>query len=178
MKQYILIKEYPNSPRLGCKIHLSCNSYEYGSYRFNRESIENNPEFWKEIIDYPINTKLIDTANYITDIIKKEDGWYGKDNNCPTRRVIVEKYISDGKRFQILEEKVEKYISDKKRFQILEEKVEKYISDGKLRVHFDKVYNDKLFSVNDIKKIWNSNSSININPYLAFFLKKAEEELD
>lgn len=57
-KKYILIKTYPGSPELGVEVFYTGRGYTNvnGMFYFPIETIENHPEFWKEIVgkDYEI----------------------------------------------------------------------------------------------------------------------------
>lgn len=80
MKKYKLIKEYPGSPKLGTVVHNKRDPKWYHAvdnediFRGHNE-IENHPEFWEEIVEYPIGTKA---KNHFTQAIytKEIDGWY------------------------------------------------------------------------------------------------------
>lgn len=71
MKVYKLIKEYPN-----CGYKLG-KSIETDIIWINNQKayLKDYPEFWQEVIEYPIGTKV---HNSLTNNIytKKEDGWY------------------------------------------------------------------------------------------------------
>jgi len=59
------------------------------------------PEFWEEIIEYPIGTKAL---NSHTNIIytKKEDGWY----NPGEKTAYTDKQIQDSKNISVIEDKI------------------------------------------------------------------------
>lgn len=70
MKKYTLIKPYPNSLEVGTEViwgnhGLTGECYEArvkaGIFRYSKETIENNPEFWQEVIeeDYEILSMLL-----------------------------------------------------------------------------------------------------------------------
>jgi len=63
MKKYKLVKEYPGSPKLG--VIWDEYSPDYAKY----------PEFWEEVVEYPIGTKVHNSQTN-TIYTKKEDGWY------------------------------------------------------------------------------------------------------
>ena len=79
LKKYRLIREYPGSPKLDSIVETK----SYGGYVLKNSTpyfmtndmVENYPEYWEEIIEYPIGTKVYNSK---TDSIytKKEDGWY------------------------------------------------------------------------------------------------------
>lgn len=99
MKKYKLIKKYPGSPELGTIIET-------------REVLD-YPEFWEEIVEYPVGTKVIDTesvyplAHIKGNIFEKtNDGW--KPYNFPVENMkgeLPESLIGKGKRFEVIEEK-------------------------------------------------------------------------
>ena len=73
MKQYKLIKWYPSLPKdweVGMIVGLEdrciptsfspCNR-KYKDYYVSYEDVINNSEFWEEIIEYPVGTKVLDT---------------------------------------------------------------------------------------------------------------------
>ena len=87
MKKYKLIKPYPNSLEVGTEVTwgnhgLTGECYEArvkgGIFRFSRETIENNPEFWQEVeqLGYEI---LTFSDNVIPGIlyVKRSNGKYG-----------------------------------------------------------------------------------------------------
>jgi hypothetical protein len=79
MKKYRLIKTYPGSPELGTIIEPSIGSihlyYNYNKhYHYNKciDSPMKFPEFWEEIIEYPIGTLVRDTFSNANFIYKKK----------------------------------------------------------------------------------------------------------
>lgn len=99
-KKFKLIKEYPGSPKLGTIATVET----FGGF------ILNQPEFWQEISEFPIGTKIIDTqsvnplAHVKGNIFEKtETGW--KPYNFPLENLrgdFPESEIGEGKRFQII----------------------------------------------------------------------------
>lgn len=85
MKKYKLVKEYPESPKIGTEIiksHVSNNSSGcYDTYMIKGEDYfrlpdpENYPEFWELVVEYPIGTKVHNSQTN-TIYTKKKDGWY------------------------------------------------------------------------------------------------------
>jgi hypothetical protein len=87
MKQFKLIKKYPSLPedwQVGMIVGLGnrsnsesfspCNS-KYRDYYVPYCEVANNPEFWQEIVEYPIGTKIFNKSNKCT-LIKTELGWF------------------------------------------------------------------------------------------------------
>lgn len=110
MKQYRLIKIYPScQAKLGQIIEKNGPYYqnkllENHVFKFKQE-IENNPEFWEEIVDYPVGTRLIDTgkANTWKNIKKTEKGWTTAQlSQIPL--YIRNEEIGEGKRFKVVKE--------------------------------------------------------------------------
>lgn len=70
MKKYKLIKEYPGSPELGVEVWKKTEEDEFyllgmaNSY-YGVEYIENSPEFWEEVIEFPfkVGTKFKNKYN-------------------------------------------------------------------------------------------------------------------
>lgn len=87
MKKYKLVKPYPNSLEVGTEVTwgnhgLNGECYETrvksGIFRFSKETIENNPEFWQEVkqLDYEILT--FSDSVYKSVLYKKQsNGKYG-----------------------------------------------------------------------------------------------------
>lgn len=107
---YKLIKKYPGSPMLGTVLVMKCNGwYESESsnqYPHSPEVIENNPEFWEEVIKYPIGTKVVDT--WTNSIYEKNNGHWIISNSSP-KYTINESEIGEGKRFELVEEPKKSY---------------------------------------------------------------------
>jgi len=94
MKRYKLIKKFPGGPALN---YITTNSEGW----FGIHKCEDYPEFWEEIIEYPIGTRVL---NSHTDTIytKKEDCWYfylGKTG-------YTDEQIRDYKHITVIDEKV------------------------------------------------------------------------
>lgn len=110
MKKYKLIKKYPGSPMLGTVLVMKCNGwYESESsnqYPHSPEVIENNPEFWEEVIKYPIGTKVVDT--WTNSIYEKNNEDWIISNSSP-KYTINESEIGKGKRFELVEEPKKDY---------------------------------------------------------------------
>ena len=53
MKKFKLIKQYPGSPKLGTTVTKTCGWYTEGpgSTTYDQHLIENNPEFWEEVVE-------------------------------------------------------------------------------------------------------------------------------
>lgn len=86
MRKFKLIKLYPGSPSLKTpyeEIKGRCGNGSGRMYKnlnkdgccIDAEDIENNPEYWEEIVEYPIGTKVYNSQTK-TIYTKKEDGWY------------------------------------------------------------------------------------------------------
>jgi hypothetical protein len=71
MRKFKLVKTYPGSPELGF-ILTSAKGWGNAYY-----SAHEHPEFWEEIIEYPVGTEVFNSQTHST-YIKKEDGWYKK----------------------------------------------------------------------------------------------------
>lgn len=109
MKSYKLIKEYPGLLEKGCVATLGLHGssgecYEVKEpnrniYRFDKETIENNPEFWEEIVekDYEIlSFRYTDTNN--------TNKWKKQKNGLFTYglySVYAVKRLSDGEIFTV-----------------------------------------------------------------------------
>tara|TARA_R110000744_G_scaffold147197_1_gene260137 strand:+ start:1729 stop:2658 length:930 start_codon:yes stop_codon:yes gene_type:complete len=80
MNKYKLIKEYPGSPKLwDIAVYkyepcMCANAWQTKSQMIHSD-ITLSPEFWKEIIEYPVGTQMFNTEAK-TGLVKKEDGWY------------------------------------------------------------------------------------------------------
>lgn len=115
MKKYKLIKPYPSLPKnweKGMEVgqgdrndgtYSPCNSkYETTSsvVLLSKEEVENNSEFWDEVIEYPIGTKAENTR--INSVITKHsDGWYKIQKTAYT-----DKDVKNSKYIKLLENKV------------------------------------------------------------------------
>ena len=91
MKQYKLIKEYP-----GYKINTTVknvNDHETDYY-------SQNPEFWQEVVKYPIKTRVYDsqTNSFYT---REQDGWY----NLPEKTSYTDDIITRRSYINIIKEK-------------------------------------------------------------------------
>lgn len=78
-REYKLIKKYPGSLDVGTVLYLDNNLYLYWGTSLNKEEVENNPEFFEEIIEkqYEILTlKGVDSLVYL-----KKNGLYGISND-------------------------------------------------------------------------------------------------
>ena len=78
--RYRLIKEYPGSPKLGTIVYLETEdnymtNMENDFKLFPKKIVENYPEFWELVVEYPIGTKVHNSQTN-TIYTKKEDGWY------------------------------------------------------------------------------------------------------
>jgi hypothetical protein len=96
MKKYKLIKEYPGSPKLGYEIEG--DEFESDS-TFSVIECHKYPEYWEEIVEYPIGTRV---HNSLTNVIytKKKDGWY----RPAEKTAYTDKMISSKKYITILDE--------------------------------------------------------------------------
>ncbi len=117
MKKYKLIKEYDGSPKLGTIIvetMIIGNNPKFRTFtisghdkncdmgKFRLDNPEISPEFWEEVVEYPIGTKAKD--NRINKTFTKEvDGWYTSSRTGHT-----DKSISNAKHIKVLEEVIEK----------------------------------------------------------------------
>jgi len=78
MKKYKLIKDFPTNKlkvgsivkedKLGQFVSDNCTILE-------KKEVEEYPEYWEEMVDYPIGTKVYNSQTN-TIYTKKEDGWY------------------------------------------------------------------------------------------------------
>lgn len=111
MKSYKLIKEYPGSPKLRTIVERdsNCSNYYYRliegvSNTFTPKNIENNPEFWEEVVekDYEIlsyigkSTKNVLSAKLDPFVNNKLIKW--EDKNLDIHSI---KRLSDGEVFTI-----------------------------------------------------------------------------
>jgi hypothetical protein len=75
MKKYKLIRKYPGSPELGTVATFRKKHHDYiihDEWFIPVFKIENYPEFWEEIIEYPIGTLVRDTFSNANFIYKKK----------------------------------------------------------------------------------------------------------
>jgi len=95
MRKFKLIKGYPNSPKIGYikNISSTINNLEREYTDF--------PEYWEEIIEYPIGTKVLN-SNTNTIYTKKEDGWYRPSEKTS----YTDEMIRNAKCISIINEKV------------------------------------------------------------------------
>ena len=117
MKKYKLIKEYDGSPKLGTIIvetMIIGNNPKFRTFtisghdkncdmgKFRLDNPEISPEFWEEVVEYPIGTKAED--NRINKTFTKEvDGWYTSSKTGHT-----DKSISNANHIEILNKVVKK----------------------------------------------------------------------
>jgi len=78
--KFKLIREYPGSPKIGTIATYRNNHGDYipdDPYHqpIPHTKVEFYPEFWEEIIEYPIGTKVFNSQTKTT-YTKKEDGWH------------------------------------------------------------------------------------------------------
>lgn len=110
MKKYKLIKTYPNSPnQLGLVIEKNgvwwqssfCITNDEHFHKHNNSfNPANYPEFWEEIVEYPIGTKAADSRiNKI--FTKKVDGWYNSNKTSHT-----DESINSAKWIEIVKDEV------------------------------------------------------------------------
>lgn len=116
MRKFRLIKKYPGSPELNFIVTygylgLNVNELCYQGIdlekilRFSKEHIEDNTEFWEEILDedaYPEGTQVQDeiTKIYFT---KTSEGWLKYDiAKDKTYRAIHANEIGEGKRYKLI----------------------------------------------------------------------------
>lgn len=103
MKKYKLIKEYPGSPKIGAIAKSDKIDYVY--YYLEKDShtgigssiIENNPEFWKEVVekDYEILSVITNNNKFIEKV-------YNQDATIePYWKIHSVKRLSDGEIFTI-----------------------------------------------------------------------------
>lgn len=110
MKKYKLIKEYPGSPKLdtkviptttgSCPIYLIENST---SYAFGHDIIQNNPEFWKLVVekDYEILTVNPTEKNQVYNDKSKVITWGICNKDFTFWSIHSVKRLSDGEIFTI-----------------------------------------------------------------------------
>lgn len=98
MKKFKLIKTYPGSPELG--------EIRTGNSRFypSEECMKNNPEFWEEVIEFPVGTKVKDTIRGFI-YTKTDKSW-----ESISIQKLDESEIGEGKRFQVIEEPKKEYL--------------------------------------------------------------------
>jgi len=90
--KYILKKEYPGSPKLG---------YIVTKGTLNWSQLKDYPEFWEEIIEYPIDTKVFNEQTKAI-YIKKEDGWYKTSD----KTAYTDEMITKSNHINIIKDKV------------------------------------------------------------------------
>jgi hypothetical protein len=121
MKQFKLIKRYPSLPQdcaIGMTVGLNdrgtfgpCTD-DYKDYCIPYDEVSYSPEFWREIVELPIGTKVVDTESiYPLALVrgnvfeKTNEGW--KPYNFPVDNLkgdLPESEIGMNKRFQVIEE--------------------------------------------------------------------------
>jgi hypothetical protein len=103
MKKYRLIREYPGSPKLGYVIGNTegTNMYFYNGLQITDP--DKYSEFWEEIIEYPVGTKVIDTTPQTMGCIyeKLRNGKWKIGNM--DYFTIPDSSIGKGKRFELVE---------------------------------------------------------------------------
>ena len=106
MKQYKLIKEYPGSPKLNSvykyqneSCYINTNPVLSDTY-LSKKIIENNHEFWQEVVEYPIKTRVYNsqTNSFYT---REKDGWY----NLPEKTSYTDDIITRKSYINIVKEK-------------------------------------------------------------------------
>lgn len=205
-RKFKLIKTYPGSPELGsvvkeCYLGNPCGYYTLGKMVMgkmvlSREYIENNSEFWEEIKELPVGTKIVDTNPDTKGLTyeKLKDGFW-KIGNVDYIS-ISESSIGKGKRFRLVEEVplfksedgVDMYVGDRyfriiSNWEIQEENVIQlgeyiYKNDTILRFSTKEkalgyiIKNKPCLSYNDVKDIA-FGFFINLNNNRTFFNKEA-----
>ena len=107
MKKYKLIKEYPNSPKLGTIIFRKVTGEDYWTYDnstiilFRKDNPEIYLEFWEPVIEYLVDTKVFNSQTNAT-YIKKEDGWYRE----PDKTSYTDDMITKSNHINVIEDKV------------------------------------------------------------------------
>lgn len=94
MSVFKLIKEYPNSPKIG---YITVNPQGFHGVIH----CSNHPEYWEEIIKYPIGTRVFNSATNCI-YTKKEDGWYRPGE----KTAYTDNNISKSKHISIISEEV------------------------------------------------------------------------
>jgi hypothetical protein len=105
MKKYRLIKEYPGSPRLGTTVKRIDNSTMYKTiedigYPFLSITIENQPEFWEEIVekDYEILEYKTESGLTLKAPFLEDSEHFYINQRCKIHSI---KRLSDGEIFTI-----------------------------------------------------------------------------
>lgn len=113
MKKYRLIKKYPGSPKLGTEV---IKNNEFGNYsyiepnikEYSKNIIENNPEFWEEVVkkDYEIlQVSIIRSIKHeIIDVSNYGEGYKGYIlalSKCDGNSIHSVKRLSDGEIFTV-----------------------------------------------------------------------------
>jgi len=73
IRKFKLIKEYPNSPKLGSIMEYYSNWNMYGINQicyYNKSVVENNPEYWQEITEYNLTYCNLVNGQYYTTYYK------------------------------------------------------------------------------------------------------------
>lgn len=111
MKKYKLLKIYKGSPKINTEIvetmimgsrpkfrTFTISGPNKGDFRIDNPEI--SPEYWEEIVEYPIGTKATDTRINKT-FVKKVDGWYNSNRTAHT-----DESISGAKWINIVENEI------------------------------------------------------------------------
>jgi hypothetical protein len=86
MKKYKLIKEYPGSDHEGIIVSLKTPNGLYEGYQYNyyTKHVENNPEYWQEVVDHGFEIISFKQDSNITDFWTKfREGWSRNVNGYP-----------------------------------------------------------------------------------------------
>ena len=149
LKKYRLIREYPLSPELETIVYLETEdnymtNMENDFKLFPKKIVENYPEFWELIVEYPIGTKVHNSQTN-TIYTKKEDGWYkpSEKTGYNDKMIIKSHYIN------IIEDKVVE-----KDYEILSLIEDKFIypCDKYSKDYINQLFNTLGVSIHSVKR--------------------------
>lgn len=156
MRKFKLIKEYPGSPKLGTEVSNignNINEYYYnglwvGSYP------DKYPEFWEEIIEYPIGTKVLNSEINST-YVRQEDGWYKTSDKTAYTDEMISKsnyinIIKDGvieKNYEILS------YSSNLNSKIYYKSTYNNFENKELKHFISEEFGNKFYKINSVKRL-------------------------
>lgn len=105
MKKYELIKQYPGSDHVGVVVSQKTlnGMYEGWEYNYYKRHVENNPEYWEEVVEKDYEILEYSTNETLTSkqiLTKDMEGW-NKIIESTTFKVNSIKRLSDGEVFTV-----------------------------------------------------------------------------